>query len=152
MNLAINDTELDELTKRLQQIAQEPNILALVGAESVLGAVHERIHIQGQRADGTAIGTYSNAYLQVRMRDYNRDSSNKIIFSLTRQMENDFSVVEEGERVGLGFNNRFNFDKATWLEESHPGVYTLSQEEGHILEQALDVFLNDFLAGNSDRR
>lgn len=152
MNLQINDTELDVLTAKLQQIINEPKVLALVGAEAVLPTVHERIHIMGQRADGGEIGTYSNEYLRVRQRYYNRTGDSKIIFSLTRQMENDFTVAEDGDRLGLGFNNAFNFNKATWLEESHPGVYDLSVAELDILETAIDGYLNDFFAGDSTVR
>lgn len=152
MRLNVNDNELTETVRLLQEIVNSPESLSFVGATAVLPSVHERIHIRGERADGGKIGTYSNEYLRIRQREYNRDGATQIIFSLTRQMENDFSVVAEGSKIGLGFNNSFNFNKATWLEESHRGTYDLSQQELDILEIAVDSYLNDLFAGNSTVR
>lgn len=106
------------------------------------GYVRNRIHVQGLKADGSEIGQYKNSYLKLRQTHYNRDSNKKIVYSLTRQMEQDFVPIAENNEYGLGFNNKHNFDKATWLEEKRPGVYTLSAQEEEIAEQTIIDYLN----------
>lgn len=85
---------------------------------------------------------------------YNRTADTKIIFSLTRQMENDFGLKETNEPIktatgyGVGFKNPLNADKAGWLSEKHPNVYKLSQKEReHFL-----MIVNDFVANAFDTR
>jgi len=57
-------------------------------------------------------------------------------------MEQDFIPVAESNEYGLGFNNRTNFDKATWQEEANPGTYDLSQHEIEIAETTIIDYLN----------
>lgn len=85
-------------------------------AIEVLPIMTERIHQQGKGSDGTEIGTYSNAYLKYRERN-KRGSSPKVIVSLTRQLENNWSVMETPKGYGIGFTNAFNADKLRWVEE-----------------------------------
>lgn len=108
------------------------------------GQVRYRIHVEGEDASGDAIGKYSRQYLALRQRPpYNRDSSSKMIWSLTRQMEQDFVPVAENDVYGLGFNNKHNFDKATWLEEKlHPGVYNLSSSEINLVQETITDYIN----------
>lgn len=62
--------------------------------------------------------------------NYNRSGDTKVILSLTRQMESDFSVVAENDKYGLGFKNDHNFDKATWVEATYnKKIYTLQEKE-----------------------
>lgn len=82
---------------------------------------------------------------------YNRTDDTKIVFSLTRQMENDFSLKETTEPIktatgyGVGFKNPKNADKAGWLEEKHPGTYKISpQEEQNVRNIAEDFIANAF--------
>lgn len=61
---------------------------------------------------------------------YNRGSDTDIILSLTRQMENDWSIIPLGNATyGLGFKNSFNAQKAEWGEERYGRVYGLTKEE-----------------------
>jgi len=50
---------------------------------------------------------------------YNRDSDSKVILSLTRQMENDLSVVATPVGYGIGYLNPLNLKKARWCEETY---------------------------------
>lgn len=50
---------------------------------------------------------------------YNRTSDTSVILSLTRQMENDLSVVATGTGYGIGYLNPFNMQKAMWCEETY---------------------------------
>lgn len=105
------------------------------------GEIRHRIHVDGQRADGGAIGTYQNSYMAIRKKN-KRDNSSKMIYSLTRQMEQDFVPIAQDDMYGLGFNNSHNFDKAMWLEEKRPGVYALSNNEIQLAEETITDYLN----------
>jgi len=105
------------------------------------GEVRHRIHVRGLTSEGTPIGTYGNSYMRERER-HNRTDSRKMIYSLTRQMEQDFVPVADGNDFGLGFNNQWNLQKATWLEEMKPGVYALSGFEIHLAETTINDYLN----------
>lgn len=50
---------------------------------------------------------------------YHRTADPKVILSLTRQMENDLSVLPVGQGYGIGFNNPFNFQKSQWNEKTY---------------------------------
>lgn len=145
MELEINDSSLDVLLSKLEMIKDAPKEISLVGATAILPSVHERIHIDGLKADGTAIGEYTIPYLRIRKKN-NRGTDLKKILSLTRQMENDFTVVESGEKAGLGFNNEDNFNKASWQEAANKGTYDVSDPEGEILEQVVNQYLDDILS------
>lgn len=127
--LQLKDLQSDE------QIWMRPVVLALAGE------VRHRIHVEGLRPDGSQIGTYQNSYMRERERN-NRSSDKKMVYSLTRQMEQDFIPIAENNQYGLGFNNSHNFDKATWLEEKRPGVYDLSDHEVELAELALTDYIN----------
>jgi hypothetical protein len=87
---------------------------------------------------------------------YNRTSDTKVIFSLTRQMENDFGLKENKEPIktntgyGVGFKNPDNTQKAEWLTETgvgrkkkvFTGVYELSDME----RQKIRDIAEDFIA------
>lgn len=109
---------------------------------ALIGEVRNRIHVEGLRADGGPIGEYKNPYLRFRQQKHNRTADTKMIYSLTRQMEQDFVPVAESDVYGLGFNNSHNFDKASWQEERRPGVYDLSEKEIELAEIALTEYLN----------
>ncbi len=105
------------------------------------GEVRHRIHVKGERPGGGYIGRYTNEYLRVREAN-KRGRDTKMIYSLTRQMEQDFVPIAEGDTYGLGFNNTHNFDKASWLEEKKPGVYDLSSEEITLAEDTITDYIN----------
>lgn len=86
-------------------------------AFDVLPRIKRRIHVDGLNSKEERIGTYSNSYIKYRQKN-KRGASTKVIFSLTRQMENDFSVVGgRGGSYGLGFKNKLNANKAEWLQK-----------------------------------
>lgn len=62
--------------------------------------------------------------------NYNRTSDTKVILSLTRQMENDFSVIDLNNGWGLGYKNGFNYEKSQWAEEKYKKkIFSLSEKE-----------------------
>jgi len=101
-----------------------------------------RIHERGHDKTNSAIGTYSNAYLRIRQKKYQRSADAKIIVSLTRQLENDWSLVATQAGYGIGFKNIFNLQKARWVEGvKDKQIFSLSSEEN---KYAID-FINDLV-------
>lgn len=76
--------------------------------------------------------------------NFNRSEDTKVILSLTRQMENAFAVVEDGERMGLGWIDELNFQKALYCEQTYDKpVYTLTNgEEATMNRLAADIIPN----------
>ena len=105
------------------------------------GELRHRIHVEGRKADGSRIGTYSRDYMRIRAKN-RRGPSTEMIWSLTRQMEQDTVPIAQSDLYGIGFNNSHSFDKATWLEAARPGVYALSESEIQLAEQTITDFLN----------
>lgn len=115
-------------------------------ATTILADMRYRIHVEGKDSEGGQLGTYSNAYLKIRQRKpYNRNSDPKVILSLTRQMENDFSVVAKQTKsgYGLGFKNSVNFEKATWLQKRYGRFYRLDANQLKLLRDTTDQFIKD---------
>lgn len=114
-----------ELSARVQTY-QDPNgvihdklIRSLATSASAL--VRQRVHVEGKKTDGSNIGTYESSYLKTRVKKYNRTSDSKMIFSLTRQMENDLSLsitepIKTEKGYGIGFKNIENMKKALYLQ------------------------------------
>lgn len=69
---------------------------------------------------------------------YNRSSDTKVIISLTRQLENDYSVQATGKGYGIGFNNKLNKEKAWWVEETYNKIiFNLSKSEKEYINERL---------------
>ena len=83
---------LGTLAMRIEEAIKPENFTRVV-ATGIISTVHNRIHIQGKAADGSPIGSYENNYLRLRERKYGRLEGKKVVLSLTRQMEDDFSAV-----------------------------------------------------------
>lgn len=132
---------IQDLIIRMNSLQSEPIQYMRPVVFVLAGQVRHRIHVEGRRPEGDQIGTYSEVYMRERKR-HNRDDNRKMIYSLTRQMEQDFVPVADGNTFGLGFNNEWNFKKATWLEEMRPGVYDLSPYEKQIAEETIIDYLN----------
>lgn len=98
------------------RILQNPKQLLRPVAFDVLALMEERIHEQGKAANGSQIGTYNNDYLKLRQAKHKRSADTKIIVSLTRQLQNDWSVLATPNGWGIGFKNSHNADKMKWVE------------------------------------
>lgn len=62
--------------------------------------------------------------------NYNRSSDTKVIISLTRQLENDWSVIATAKGYGVGFLNPHNMDKVGWVEATYKKkIFALSPSE-----------------------
>lgn len=73
---------------------------------------------------------------------YNRTDDTKVILSLTRQMESDFSVIATDNGYGLGYNNQENLKKSQYSEATYKKkIFSMTDQEK---EQAIEV-ANDFI-------
>ncbi len=78
---------------------------------------------------------------------YNRTSDTKVILSLTRQMENDMSVVATGKGYGIGYLNKLNLQKAKWCEETYGKkiLSKLTKDEVELAKQTATEFTPEYL-------
>ena len=112
------------------EILRDREYLLRPVAFDAMALMRRRIHIDGKASDGNAIGQYSSAYLRERMKDYKRSGDKKIIVSLTRQLENDWSVIATPSGYGIGFLNVFNLNKARWVEQGQKKkIFNLADKE-----------------------
>lgn len=115
---------MGKLTARFNDLNNRDGVLRdklLRTLATTIGAeVKYRIHTDGKKSDGTLIkdGGYSTPYLKYRQKKpFNRTSDIKVILSLTRQMENDWSIIagdpiKTNDGYGLGFKNTAIYRKS----------------------------------------
>lgn len=108
----------DRIRSRLDKLKDKDYLLRPVCFD-LIELMKLRIHERGENASGKQIGTYSNSYLKYRQAKHSRSSDTKIIISLTRQLENDWSVIATQKGYGIGFKNPFNLQKAIWVQGGH---------------------------------
>ncbi len=115
-------------------------------ASDLAANMKERIHVDGKNSSDAPIGQYSNKYLNIRDK-FKRGRSKKVILSLTRQMENDFSIISGSGATGyaLGFKNSLNFDKSQWNEDRYGDVYKPTVKEQNQLRKVAEQFIADLL-------
>lgn len=114
---------------KLLKLADKENIPRILAFDTI-DLMTKRIHIEGKSASDSPIGTYAPSYLKLRERKYKRSSDPKIIVSLTRQLENDWSVIATNKGYGVGFLNPLNFQKARWVEQNKGvKIFSLSPSE-----------------------
>jgi len=170
-------TVFASLAEKIMKAADVKPMLQEVSV-SLLPVIKSRIHENGTAADGSKIGTYSNAYLKLRIGNYanadkktkgkskgelknsgthtkglsagkarpkyNRTGDADVVLSLTRQMENDFSVQPTDKGYGLGFNNDENYNKAIWNEKRYAKlIYGLTENEKQKVIDVADKYLTN---------
>lgn len=135
----------ESILKKLNILNNREYLLRPV-AFDIIALMTERIHSEGKASDGSGIGTYSSDYLKLRQKKFKRSSDAKIIVSLTRQLENDWSVIATEKGYGIGFNNPLNFQKAGWVEENKDKkIFKLSKPEREHAEKRLTELVQDAL-------
>lgn len=117
-NIGEVSARLSSELKSFEAGGANSDILLRAVAVSALSEIKVRVHRDGTNSKGTPIGTYSNSYLARRQKaPYNRTGDSKVIFSLTRNMENDLTVTAgDNGSYDIGFNNPDNAKKADWLQ------------------------------------
>jgi len=116
------------MLNKIEKLRDRETMLRPIATE-LIPLMTERIHQNGEDKDNQAIGTYSKGYLKFRQKN-KRNADPKIIVSLTRQLENDWSVIATEKGYGIGFLNSFNLQKARWVEAvKHSKIFQLSASE-----------------------
>jgi len=117
------------LQEKLDRLKDREYLLRPV-AFDVIDLMHKRIHIDGDGSDGAPIGTYSKGYMRRRLKFKRGPAIAPVIVSLTRQLENDYSVIATDQGYGIGFKNPYNHKKARWVEEIKDRIiFDLSEQE-----------------------
>lgn len=142
-------TNLSEVTDRLRQkinrLKDKEYLLRPVCVDLV-DLMTKRIHMDGTASDGTPIGTYSSSYLNHRQKPpYNRTADKKVVVSLTRQLENDWSVIATKGGYGIGFKNQFNLQKGRWVEAIKKPFLNLTTQETQYAQQRFQQLVNEAL-------
>ena len=151
------------LTARLKEFQGAIKKVLRTVATDELARVRVRIHQEGKNADDAQIGEYSSAYLKYRQKKpFNNTASSKVIFSLTRKMQNEFVVLPTERGYGLGWlaqprtepnaesekkNKKkqskpkkplTNFEISQFLEERFGSVWSLTDGEKAAIKPVAD--------------
>ena len=140
VSTALNKQQIDELSREI--------------AVSIAAQMRERIHERGLDANNSQIGTYTDEYMKVRTgiypnsdktkkgktknagvytkgknkgqqrRKYNRTTDRKVVISLTRTFENDFTLGKSNQSpkkipggYGIGWKSPYNAIIAERMEK-----------------------------------
>lgn len=116
----------------------------------LIDLITKRIHIDGVASDGQQIGQYSSPYLKLRQKKYNRTADRKVIVSLTRQLESNWTVIATPRGYGIGFLNKFNYDKMRWVEEQRRReIASLSDAERDYSIAFINNYVGNVITGNA---
>lgn len=79
---------------------------------------------------------------------YNRTADTKVIISLTRQMENDMTVIPTENGYGIGYLNNDNALKVGYVEHTYAkDIFALTEQEKQIAIDTAKEFVNNKLNG-----
>ncbi len=140
---------LASVIARVRKLSSVDQLMRSI-AETMLPVVKKRIHTDGLAADGNPIGTYSPGYMKLRTKGYqsdvitrgkdkgkpreiikfNRTADTKVIISMTRQMEGDWSIIPTAKGYGLGYKNEENLKKVGYVEATYDKpIFKLTEGE-----------------------
>lgn len=136
-------TNIKQFTEGMEEkfaLLSNPEYLLRPVMFGLVDLMTKRIHIDGQAADGGAIGSYSTGYMRTRAKA-GRQEGRKVVISLTRQLENAWSVEATQKGYGIGFINDFNYNKSQWVEETYkkPIFKMTDTEQAYALEYINDL-------------
>lgn len=121
-----------------------PETVSRAAALAVLPELRNRIHVEGKRTDGGEIGSYSNSYLKIREK-FNRGNSREVILSLTRQLENGYTLKATEKGYTIGNISPGNDVKIEHLTEMYGDVWLLSEKELEMAQIAAIVTAKELL-------
>jgi hypothetical protein len=111
-----------------------PETVSRAAALALMPELRHRIHVEGKKTDGSAIGTYSNSYLKLRQSKYNRTSDSTVIASLTRQLENGYILKATENGYTIGNASPYNDEKIQYLEEKYGAIWQLTEKERELTQ------------------
>ena len=115
-------------------------------AVSLMAVMKDRIHVQGKDSNGNQIGTYTPAYIKYKRLSKGRGTDNKVILSLTRQMESGYQpeAIENG--YAICFRTAEDMQKARWCEKTYnkPIFAPTAEEKAMVIAIAQDYISKHF--------
>ncbi len=115
-------------------------------AVSLMAVMKDRIHVQGKDSNGNQIGTYTPAYIKYKRLSKGRGTDNKVILSLTRQMESGYvpEAIENG--YAICFRTAEDMQKARWCEKTYdkPIFAPTAEEKAMVIAIAQDYISKHF--------
>ncbi len=128
---------VDYIVQPLKDLQLSDTLLRNV-ASAMLAETKFRIHNTGTRADGSPIGSYSDSYIKVRMKQ-GRGSNRKVIFSLTGDLENNYKILAISDReYGLGFDFPQDVMKSQVLQDGQ-SPYTVPSHTRNVNGKTVNV-------------
>lgn len=113
-------------------------------AFSLLAVMKDRIFVQGKDSNGSQIGTYTPAYVRYARKKANRGTDNKVIISLTRQLENGLhpEALETENGYAIMTRSSEDYDKARWCEETYKKpIFAPTAEERALCQQIAEDYI-----------
>ena len=110
-------SDLKKILKKIDELRRLDETKKRIGF-SMLAVTKDRIFEQGKDGNNSEIGTYSDAYMKVRAKN-KWPQSRKVILQARRDMVNDWSLIVDGNRWGLGFKFVINYKKANNVESTY---------------------------------
>ena len=132
----------------IAQLSEEQNDeLTRTQAITLMAVMKDRIHVQGLDSNGNQIGTYTPAYVKyTRAKKYKRGFDNKVILSLTRQMESGYQLEAIEKGYAICFRTAEDMQKAKWCEETYnkPIFAPTAEEKAMVIAIAQDYISKHF--------
>lgn len=145
IKVKVNITPIVELLQEKLNKLKDREYLLRPVAFDLIDKMQQRIQIDGIASDGHPIGIYNRGYMR-RRKKFNRGPSKKVIVSLTRQLENDYSVVATDRGYAIGFKNIYNYKKARWVEVIKDRIiFNLTSQEQQYAIDKIDRLVQDAL-------
>ena len=132
----MNDIEeaIQKLNKILSGELQNKVVL------TVHQQVKRRIFELGLDSNDRRIGTYSDSYVQKRIKK-KLGSDRKVTLEFTGQMRRDFlPMKEKGVIVGSGFTNNANDKKSRYVEKTYKkDIFKLTPKEKKLVDELMQI-------------
>lgn len=144
----INSNNLPEVlnTVHLKLSKLHSEQLTIIQATSLMAVMKDRIHVQGKDSNGTKIGTYTPAYVKYARAKAKRGMDNKVILSLTRQMESGYQLEAIENGYAICFRTKEDMQKAKWCEETYKKAIfaPTAEEKAMVIQIAQDYIAKNF--------
>jgi len=118
-------------------------------ATNMLPELKYRIHTDGKKADGSAIGSYSSSYLKVRESKLKRGNDSKVVLSATRKLEQDTIVIPTEKGAAIGFNSTLSAqivegnEKGNSKRKGYGTIYALTKDEKDKVKELTKAIIKD---------
>ena len=137
-----------ERTLKRMQILAKTNRAELAMVASMKATITARIFEKGLDANNSSIGTYTPSYIKQRQKQ-NYPNSSKVILQATKQMLSDWSIINTGKRLGLGFKNSFNAEKSEWVESTYKTeIFSSTKDEAKLAVKIFSEEVTKIINGN----